>query len=230
MARVVLSVQTANFPESLILSNPIVRQNSVLEAVKSLLVIPITVAVVMGLGYGLAHVAERQQTATGQPDVQAAKVAADGAIDLPNQFALVDGQVVYRSGSRPMLANWRHVGDSALWHFPVGAGGHYAVELEYACGHGETADSNPSTTGAPNSAPADGESAMRLQLTGAGVSDQTLILKVANTGGSAVYKKFRVGEINLTGGGWYNLRIAEMANSKEPVMTLRGVRLIPVKQ
>jgi hypothetical protein len=230
MARVVLSVQTADFPESLILSNPIVKQNSLFEVVKSLVVIPITVAVVMGLGYGLARVAERKQTQSGQPDVQPVKVADGGVIELPIHFALVDGQVVFRSGRNPVLANWRHYGDSALWHFPIEGGGRYAVELEYACGHGETADSNPSTTGAPNSAPADGESTMQLHLTGAGVSDQTLILKVANTGGSAVYKKFRVGEVNLPGGGWYNLRIAETANSQEPVMTLRGVRLIPVKQ
>jgi hypothetical protein len=230
MAGVVLSVQTADFPESLTLSNPIVKQNSVLELVKSLLVIPITVALVMGLGYGLARVAERKQTQSGQPDIQPAKVAADGTIDLPLHFALVDGQVVFRSGSHPTLVNWRHTGDSALWHFPVEAGGRYAIELEYACGHGETPNSNASTSGTPNSAPAEGESTMQLQFTGAEVSDQTLILKIANTGGSAVYKKFRVGEVNVSGGGWYNLRIAETADSQEPVMTLRGVRLIPVKQ
>jgi hypothetical protein len=230
MAGVVLSVQTADFPESLILSNPIVKQNSVFELVKSLLVIPITVAVVMGLGYGLARVAERKQTQSGLPDVQPAKVAADGAIDLPIQFALVDGQVVFRSGRNPMLANWRHAGDSALWHFPIEGGGRYAVELEYASARGETPDSNASTTGPPNSVPTDGDTTMQLQLTGAQTADETLILKIADTGGSAVYKKFRVGEVNLPSGGWYNLRIAKTANSQEPVMTLRGVRLIPVKQ
>lgn len=185
------------------MSNPIVKQNSVLELVKSLVVIPITVAVVMGLGYGLARVAERKQTQSGQPDIRPTDVAADGSITLPMQFALISGQIVYH---HPMLTNWQHLEDAVLWHFPLEAG-RYTVELNYACDM------------------ANAGSTVQVQM-----ADTALILKVADTGGSAMYKKFLAGEVNLPTSDWCNLRIAATEISHKTVMNLRGVKLIPVKK
>jgi hypothetical protein len=178
------------------------KQNTALELVKSVLVIPVVVAVVMGIGYGLARVAERKATASGKPDERPVKVAADGSIDLPVKFAVVTGQIS-RSGST--IDNWRHAEDFVLFHFPVEKPGRYAVELSYAC------DS------------ANAGSSVQIQL-----ADSTLILKVADTGGSA--KEFRAGEVELPAAHWYNLRISATEIAHETVMTLRGVKLIPVKQ
>jgi hypothetical protein len=183
-------------------SESVSTQNSALEILKSVLVIPVVVAVVMGLGYGLARVAERQQTATGKPDVQPADVAADGSVTLPLQFALVSGQIVYH---HPMLTNWAHLEDSALWHFPLQPG-RYAVELNYACDM------------------ANAGSTVQIQM-----ADTPLILKVVDTGGSAMYKKFVAGEVNVPTADWYNLRISATDIAHKTVMNLRGVKLIPVK-
>ncbi len=179
------------------------KQNSAIELVKSILVIPVVVAVVMGIGYGLARVAERQQTATGKPDVQPADVAADGTITLPMQFALMSGQIVYH---HPTLTNWQHLDDAVLWHFPLEPG-RYAVELTYACDL------------------ANAGSTVQVQMV-----DTPLILKVADTGGSAMYKPFRAGEVSIPSAGWYNLRISATEIAHKSVMNLRGVKLIPIKQ
>jgi len=183
-------------------SESLSKQNSALELVKSLLVIPVVVAIVMGIGFGLARVAEHQQSATGKPDVRPTDVAADGSITLPMQFALITGQIVYH---HPSLGNWRHLDDFVLWHFPVEAG-RYAVELNYACD-------------LPNAG-----STVQVQL-----ADTPLFLKVVDTGGSAMYKKFRAGEVNLANSDWYNLKISATEIAHQTVMNLRGVKLIPVK-
>jgi hypothetical protein len=61
------------------------------------------------------------------------------------------------------------------------------------------------------------------------LSDSTMILKVEDTGGPATYKPFRVGEADLPNSDWYNLKISATEIAHESVMTLRAVKLIPVK-
>jgi len=179
------------------------KENTALELVKSVLVIPVVVAIVMGIGYGLARVAEHKQTASGKPDVSPADVAADGSINLRTNLAVVTGQIT-RHGAA--ITNWRHREDFVLFHFPVATPGSYAVELTYAC--------NPTNAG----------STVQVQL-----ADSTLILKVDDTGGPTSYKTVQVGEVNLPEAHWYNLRLSVTEIAHETVMSLKGVKLIPVK-
>jgi hypothetical protein len=169
-------------------SETLPKQNAALELLKSVLVIPVVVAIVMGIGYGLARVAERKAAASGKADVRPADVAADGSINLMMNLAVVTGQIS-RHGSS--ITNWRHLEDFVLFHFPV---------------------EKPGST-------------VQIQL-----ADSTSILKVADTGGSANYKPFRVGEANLPKADWYNLKISPTEIAHETVMNLRGVKLIPVKK
>ena len=184
-------------------SESVSTQNSAFELAKSLLVIPVTVAVVMGIGFGLSRVAERKQAQTGQPDVRPTDVAADGTINLPIHFALVGGQVVYHGAT---LTNWLHPDDFALWHIPLEAG-RYAVELNYGCDM------------------ANAGSTVKIEL-----GDSPLFLKIADTGGTAMYKNVRAGEVNLTDSHWYNLKISPTEIAHKTVMSLRGVKLVPIKQ
>jgi hypothetical protein len=178
------------------------RQNSAIELVKSVLVIPVVVAIVMGIGFALARLAESKQIEPGKSDVRPVDVAADGSITLPMQFALITGQI---GDNHATLTNWRHLDDAVLWHFPA-PGRRYAVELNYACDM------------------ANAGSTVQIQLT-----DTPLVVNVVDTGGSVVYKKFRAGEVNLPKDDWYNLRISATAIAHQNVMNLRGVKLIPVK-
>ncbi|HEV8067916.1 MAG TPA: hypothetical protein VGP76_09270 [Planctomycetaceae bacterium] len=185
------------------MSETLPKQNTALELVKSVLVIPVVVAIVMGIGYGLARVAEQKGAASGKADVSPVDVAADGSINLSTNLAIVTGQIS-RHGSS--ITSWRHLEDFVLFHFPVEKPGRYEVELTYAC------DS------------ANAGSTVQIQL-----ADSTLSLKVADTGGPVNYKPFRVGEVNLPEAHWYNLRIAATELAHESVMNLKGVKLIPVK-
>jgi hypothetical protein len=187
-------------------NDPVPTQNSALELLKSLLVIPVVVAVVMGLGFGLARVGERKQAAAGQPDFQLTQVAPDGSIHLRFQVTRIGGQLGYRSGHHPTLANWRHTEDSPAWHFPVEKAGLYAVELEYAC----DSDNAGST--------------VRIE-----VAHASFTLQTSDTGGSGTFKTVRAGEVNLPVTGWYTLRIAATKVAHDTVMTLRDVSLVPIK-
>ncbi|HEV3301399.1 MAG TPA: hypothetical protein VG055_17235 [Planctomycetaceae bacterium] len=196
------------------MSETLPKQNAALELLKSVLVIPVVVAIVMGIGYGLTRVAERKEAASGKSDVRPADTAADGSITLSTDLAVVTGQIsrheISRDGSSrhdSIIDNWRHLGDFVLFHFPLEKPGRYAVELIYSC------DS------------ANAGSTVQIQL-----ADSTSILKVADTGGSVNYKPFRVGEANLPDAHWYNLKISPTEIAHETVMALKGVKLIPVKQ
>jgi hypothetical protein len=217
MDRVVRPLQNAHLPASLTVSKPAfiphsgpgvtahhsTAPNSAFELIKSVLVIPVVAAIVMGIGYGLARVADRKQAASDKPDVRPTKVADDGSITLTMNLAVVTGQIT-RHGSA--ITNWRHLEDFVLFHFPVEKPGKYAVELSYAC--------NPANAG----------STVQIQL-----ADSTLILKVADTGGATSYKTVQAGEVNLPEAHWYNMRFVATEIAHETVMTLRSVKLIPVK-
>jgi len=184
-------------------SETLPKQNAALELLKSVLVIPVVVAIVMGIGYGLARVAERKGAASGKADVSPVDVAADGSINLSTPLAVVTGQIT-RHG--PTITNWRHLEDFVLFHFPVEKPGHYRVELTYAC------DS------------ANAGSTVEIELASKGGSST---FKVADTGGSGNYKSFRVLEVILLDAHWYNLRIRATELAHDTVMNLRGVKLIP---
>lgn len=191
--------------------------NSAFELIKSVLVIPVVVAIVMGIGYGLARVAERKQAASDKPDVTAAKTADDGSINLTMDLAIVTGQITRHAYERPAksdkreprpeeITNWHHAQDFVLFHFPIAKEGPYNVELEYAC--------NEANAG----------SSMQAQF-----EDQSLPFKVADTGGATTFKTFTIGEVNAPSAHWYNLRISALEVAHETVMTLRRAKLIPVK-
>ncbi len=185
------------------MSESLSKPNSALELVKSALVIPVVVAIVMGIGYGLTRVAERKDAASGKADVKPADTAADGTITLSTHLAVVTGQIT-RHGST--ITNWRHSEDFVLFHFPVAQPGRYAVELSYAC---DLANQG---------------SIVDLQM-----GDTDLIVNVADTGGSGTFKSIRAGEVNFPTADWYNLKISATQIAHQTVMNLRGVKLIPVK-
>jgi hypothetical protein len=184
-------------------SESLSKPTSALELLKSALVIPVVVAIVMGIGYGLTRVAERKEAASGKADVRPTDTAADGSITLSTDLAVVTGQIS-RHGST--ITNWRHPEDFVLFHFPVDKPGRYAVELNYACDL------------------ANAGSAVQVQMAGT-----DLIVNVADTGGSGKYNKVRAGEVNLPTADWYNLRISATQIAHQTVMNLRSVKLIPVK-
>jgi hypothetical protein len=183
-------------------SQTLPKENTALELVKSVLVIPVVVAIVMGIGYGLARVAERKGAASGKADVLPAETAADGSINLPIRMAVVTGQITRHDLG---IANWRNLADFVLFHFPVDKPGRYAVELTYAC--------NAANAG----------STVQIQ-----IADETMVLKVEDTGGSEATKTARVGEVNLPDAHWYNLRISATQIAHDTVMSIRRVKLIPV--
>jgi hypothetical protein len=184
-------------------SESLSKPNSALELLKSVLVIPVVVAIVMGIGYGLTRVAERKGAASGKVDVRPSDTAADGSITLSTHLAVVTGQIS-RHGST--ITNWRHPEDFVLFHFPVDKPGRYAVELTYACDL------------------ANRGSTVEVQM-----GDADLIVNVADTGGSGTYKSVRAGEVNCPTADWYNLKISATQIAHQTVMNLRGVKLISVK-
>ena len=84
------------------MSDAAVKRNSPLELVKSVLVIPVVVAIVLGVAWGLVHWATAGRSASGKPDPRPAEVAADGSISLLIPFAKVNGEI-HLGGGRHAL-------------------------------------------------------------------------------------------------------------------------------
>lgn len=186
--------------------NAAAKPNSVIELLKSLVVIPLVIAIVMGTGWGLVRWAEARQVKSGKPERQPAVKAADGSIELQRPFVEITGHIGYQRGPEPVLANWRTVEDSASWHFPIDTPGRYAVELGCSC----------------DAADAGSEIEVRFD----GTPFQTTI---PDTGGWKTFKTIRVGEVDVSSSGWHDLRIAPVAVAKGTAMMLKSVRLVPVK-
>ncbi len=115
------------------MSNAVKKENSALELVKSAAVIPVVVAIVLGLGWGLVRWAHARQVDSGKPDPRPAKVNADGSIELEIPFAQVTGEIHFGGGRRAHLGNWKRKGETVAWKFELDKPGRYAVELECAC-------------------------------------------------------------------------------------------------
>jgi hypothetical protein len=188
------------------MSNAVKKENSALELVKSAAVIPVVVAIVLGLGWGLVRWAHARQVDSGKPDPRPAKVNADGSIELEIPFAQVTGEIHFGGGRRAHLGNWKRKGETVAWKFELDKPGRYAVELECAC--------DTSNAG----------SVVRIELDQASVE-----ATVAGTGGGNTFKPLKAGEVNVAAVGWHELQIVPVSIPHNFVMVLRGVRLIPVR-
>jgi hypothetical protein len=181
------------------------KKNSVLELIKSVLVIPIVVALVVGVGWGLVRVASARQRDSGKPAPQPAEKSADGAYTLQIPFAQVTGEIHYGGHKRPELGNWKHVDESVTWRFEIDKPGRYALELECAC--------DAANAGSVVSIDVD---ATKLEAT------------IPNTGGWKTFKPVPAGTVNISSAGWRDLQIVPEKIAHDQVMILRGVRLVPV--
>jgi hypothetical protein len=178
---------------------------SVTEVIKSLLVIPVTVVVVLGVAGGLVRLAERRLAASGRPDPRPAETTPDGSIVLPIPFAQVSGEIVYVGGRRgPSLAHWQRTEDSVAWHFRLEKPGEHRVELQYACD--------------------DENAGSRLEAT---LDGGSLSAKVESTGGWKDFEWRALGRMNVASADWHDLRIRATTKPHESVLILRGVRLVP---
>jgi hypothetical protein len=188
------------------MSDAVKKGNSAIELIKSVAVIPLVVAIVLGLAWGLVLWASARQVASGKPDPRPAKVNADGSIELEIPFAQVTGEIHFGGGRRGHLGNWKRKGETVAWKFELDKPGRYAVELECAC---DTANAG---------------SVVRIELDQASVE-----ATVASTGGANTFKPLKAGELNVAAAGWHELQIVPVSIPHNFVMVLRGVRLIPIR-
>ena len=178
------------------------RENPAFEFIKSIVVIPLTVAIVLGLGWGLVNLAAREQVKSGKPDPEPAEKKADGVIAPHIEFTEVRGDSGYWRGHHgPSQTNWQHEPTYVAWHFRIETAGHYTVEIEYACD------------------PADAGSKISVQFAGA-AHDAT----VASTGGWKKFETLKVGDFDVSAPGWQDVRITPVSMTRDTVMNLRGVR------
>jgi hypothetical protein len=185
-------------------SDAAAKENPVIGLIKSIVVIPLVMAIVMGTGWGLVRWAARLQAESGIPDPRPAERAADGSLALQMPFAQVTGEISYHRGRHQSLANWRRADETVTWKFEVAKPGRYAIELDCAS--------------------ADAGSVVRIEM--AGVALQATI---PDTGGSNTFKTVRAGEVEVPSAGWLELRITPITIAHQSVMTLRGVKLVPNK-
>jgi hypothetical protein len=184
------------------MSNAVKKENSAVELVKSAAVIPLVMAIVLGLGWGLVHWAHARQIDSGNPDPRPAKIGPDGSLALQIPFAQITGEIHFGRG----LGNWKHPDETVAWKFEVEKPGRYVVEVDCAC--------NAANAG----------SVVRLETDG-----DSLEMTVPDTGGPNTFKTVRAGEIEISAPGWRELRIVPLTIARTTVMTLRGVRLLPKK-
>jgi hypothetical protein len=182
------------------------KENSVIGLIKSIIVIPLVIAIVMGIGWGLVRWSGRLQAESGKPDPRPAERNADGSLVLQIPFAQVTGELSYHGGRHPGLVNWKRVDETAAWKFEIERPGRYAVELDCAC----------------NSA--DAGSVVRIELAGA-----ALQATIPDTGGVSTFKTVRAGEVDVPSAGWFVLQVTTVTIVHQSVMNLRGVKLAPIK-
>ncbi len=182
------------------------KNNSILELIKSVLVIPIVVALVVGVGWGLVRVASARQRDSDKPAPRPAEKAADGAYTLVIPFAQVTGEIHYGgSHKHPELGNWKQADESVTWRFEIDKPGQYAVELECAC--------DAANAGSVVSVDIDGT---KLEAT------------IPKTGDWKTFKPVRAGTVKIASPGWRDLQIKPVSVALNQVMILRSVRLVPV--
>jgi DUF5010 C-terminal domain len=181
----------------------IAKENSVLELIKSLLVIPLVIAIVVGVGWGLVRVASARQRESGKPAPLPAEKGTDGAYTLGIPFAQVTGEIHFGGRRYPELENWKRADESVTWRFEIDKPGEYAVDIECAC--------DADNAGSVVSVVVDGA---KLEAT------------IPNTGGWKTFKPVRAGTVNLSSAGWRDLQIVPQKIAHNQVMILRGVRLV----
>jgi hypothetical protein len=181
------------------------NNNSVLELIKSALVIPIVIAIVVGIGWGLVNVASSRQRDSGKPAPRPAEKSAEGAYTLTIPFAQVTGEIHYGGRKHPELNNWKHADESVSWRFEIDKPGKYAVELECAC-----------------------DAANAGSVVSVRVDSTKLEGTIPSTGAWNTFKPLKVGTVDIASPGWRELQIVPVSIAQKQVMVLRTVRLVPV--
>ena len=179
-----------------------VKKNSILELIKSIVVIPLVIALVVGVGWGLVRVASARQRDSGKPAPRPAEKGADGAYTLEIPFAQVTGEIHYGGRKHPELENWKHAGESVIWRFEIDRPGQYAVELDCAC-DAANAGSVVSIT----------------------VEGTKLEATIPNTGGWKTFKPVRAGTVKIGQPGWRELHIVPVSIAHDTVTILRSAYL-----
>jgi hypothetical protein len=132
--------------------------------------------------------------------------AADGSVTLPAKTADVHG-VQLRYEAQPhkdTLGFWTRADDWASWEFQLVKHGRYRVEALQGCGTGQ------------------GGSTVEVS-----VGDQSMTFVVQDTGGFQAFKSREIGLITLSAPGRHSLVVRPKSKTKNAVMDLRAVRLVP---
>ena len=135
--------------------------------------------------------------------------AAGGVVTLPAKMADVHGtQLRFEpSPHKNTLGVWSRVEDFATWEFQLTTPGAFHLEVLQGCGPGQ------------------GGSTVEVK-----VADQPLTFIVEDTGGFQNFKPRDIGTVRLDKGGRYTLTVQPKIKTKNAVMDVREVRLIPVKK
>ncbi len=187
------------------MSDAVAKENSAIELFKSVCVIPLVIALVVGTGWGLVRWAAVRQADSGKPDPRPVEKGPDGSLVLQMAFAQVSHEIHFGGGRHPALNNWTRADATVMWRFDVDKPGRYAVELDCAC------DS------------ANAGSVVRVEL-----NATALQATIPDTGGPNTFKTVRAGQVDIPSAGWQDLRIVPVTLAHHSVMVLRGVRLVPI--
>jgi hypothetical protein len=181
-------------------------RTSSIELVKSALVVPLVVAIVLAVALGLVQLAHHRQIALGKPDPTPATKTEDGSF-VPNPaFAQVNGETWFRGGSTSRALAVHPEANTLSWKFPIDTSGRYKIELDYAC------------------PPAGAGSTVAISIGG-----QTLHPTIHATKDAKTFHKESVGEVTIASPAWYVLQLAPEKILHPTIVNLRGIRLVPVK-
>jgi arylsulfatase A-like enzyme len=139
------------------------------------------------------------------PDTQ----AADGTITLAAKTADIHG-VMVRYEPLPhknTIGFWVREDDWVSWDFQMNSPGEFQMEIVQGCGQGSGGSEVDFT-----------------------VADQTVGIKVQDTGGFQKFVTRRIGTIRLAKAGRYTLAVKPRTRPGPAVMDLRQVRLVPVNK
>jgi hypothetical protein len=187
-------------------TDAVAKENSAIEIIKSALVIPLVIILVLGTGWGLVRWGAVRQAASGKPDPQPTEKGPDGSLTLQIPFAQLSGEMHYGGGGRHRaVGNWKQADENVAWRINVEKPGRYAVELECAC------DS------------ANAGSVVRIE-----IGTSPLQVTVPDTGGPRTFTTIRAGNVEIPSAGWRDLRIVPVTIAHNSVMILRSVRLVPI--
>ena len=138
------------------------------------------------------------------PDTQ----AADGTITLESKTADIHGVMVRYEPlpHKKTIGFWVRADDWVSWDFQVNSPGDFRMEILQGCGPGSGGSEVDFT-----------------------VADQTLGIKVQDTGGFQNFVSRQIGTIKLDKTGRYTLAVKPRTSPGPAVMDLRQVRLVPAR-